>query len=152
MAQVLAGAGDLEKARQVAVQAEAAARSITDPDRQAWALTEVTEALIRAGDLGGAEAAARSITDPDRQAWALTEVVEALAVVGGHNQAENGTDAITDPTKIAVMRKGSGAATEHSRQLLASALAQTRKYDSLLPCLAKVEPTAVIAVAQDLFC
>ena len=58
-------------ARQVAQQAEAVARSITDPYMQARALAEVAQALARAGDVDRAEAVARSIADPSRQARAL---------------------------------------------------------------------------------
>ena len=70
------------------------ARSITDPDRQASALTAVVQALAQAGQheqaavvAAQAESVARSITDPDRQASALTAVVRALAQAGQHEQA-----------------------------------------------------------------
>ena len=69
-------------------QAEAIARSITDPSEQAWALAVVAEALARAGDVDQAEAIARSITDPSAQAWALAAVAEALARAGDVDQAE----------------------------------------------------------------
>ena len=49
----------------VAGQAEAVARSITDPDSQAQALAQVAGALAGAGQHQQAEAVARSITDPD---------------------------------------------------------------------------------------
>ena len=45
--------------------AEALARTITDPDAQARALTGVATATAQAGDLDRAEALARTITDPD---------------------------------------------------------------------------------------
>ena len=70
------------------------ARSITDPDRQASALTAVARALAQAGQheqaavvAAQAESVARSITDPDRQASALTAVAQALAQAGQHEQA-----------------------------------------------------------------
>jgi hypothetical protein len=58
----------------MASQAETVARSITDPDRQAWALTVVARALARAGRHEQAETVARSITDPGWQVDALAEV------------------------------------------------------------------------------
>ncbi len=71
------------------IRAEALARSIPDPDRQAQALMEVAEALAQAGQpeqaaavAAGAETVARSITDPDRQAQALAAVASALARAG----------------------------------------------------------------------
>ena len=70
------------------------ARSITNPDRQAQALTAVAGALAEAGQheqaaamASQADTVARSITDPDRQARALTAVAGALAEAGQHEQA-----------------------------------------------------------------
>ena len=57
--EVLAETGDVDRARQVAQQAEAVARSITDPSEQAWALAGVAEALARTGDVDRAEAVGR---------------------------------------------------------------------------------------------
>ena len=67
----MAGAGDLNRAEALARQAEALARSITDPDWQAQALAALARMAARTGDLDRAEALARSITDPDGQAQAL---------------------------------------------------------------------------------
>ena len=64
LAEAAAEAGDLDRAQALAEQAEAAARSITDPDRQAEALAGVAAAMARAGDLDRAQALARSINDP----------------------------------------------------------------------------------------
>lgn len=47
---------------------ETVARSITDPDRQAWALAVLAKAVAAGGDTDRAEIVARSITNPDRQA------------------------------------------------------------------------------------
>ena len=58
------------------------ARSITDPDRQASALTAVAGALAGQVSTSRPEAMARSITDPFMQAHALAAVVEALAQDG----------------------------------------------------------------------
>jgi hypothetical protein len=65
------------------------ARSITDPDHQAWALARVAEALAgteqhqqAARVAREAKAVARSMGDPDHQADALAQVAEGLAVAG----------------------------------------------------------------------
>ena len=60
-------------------RAEALARSITDPDRQAQALADLARVAAGAGDLDRAEALARAITDPDRQAQALADLARAAA-------------------------------------------------------------------------
>jgi hypothetical protein len=84
--------------------AEALATSITDPARQAEALTKVAGALARAGAHQRADAVARqaeevarSITSPSLQAQALTQVVEALAGAGQHQQAEELARSIGKP-------------------------------------------------------
>ena len=80
MAGALAGAGQHQ-------QAEAMARSITDPHSQAQALAQVAEALAGAGQHQQAETVARSITNPDWQAQALAQVAEALARAGNSRDA-----------------------------------------------------------------
>ena len=142
VAGALAGAGDLDQARQVAQRAEATARSVTEPGVQARALAAVVKALASAGDLGTAEAVAHSITDPNMQARALADMAETLVEGEGLNQAET--------ARVIGDHLAGTAAVKRSRQLLASALAQTRDYVSLLPLLAKVERVAVIKVAQNL--
>ncbi len=84
------------------IRAEALAASITDPDRQAQALTEVAGALARAGQHERAAAmasqaatVARSITDPS----VSTAVAGALAGAGQHEQAETVSRSITDPDR-----------------------------------------------------
>ena len=90
------------------IRAEALARSITDPDRQAQALAAVAGALARAGQqeqamavAAQAETAARSIADPERQAQALATVAGALARAGQHEQAAIVARSITDPDRQA---------------------------------------------------
>ena len=63
-------------------RAEALARSITDPSHQARALTQVAEAVAKAGDPNRAETIARSITNPSHQAQALAQVAEVMAKSG----------------------------------------------------------------------
>ena len=45
-------------------QAEAIARSITNPSEQEWPLAGMAKALARAGDCGPGRGLARSITSP----------------------------------------------------------------------------------------
>jgi tetratricopeptide (TPR) repeat protein len=73
-------AGDLGRAG-------TAARSLTDPDWQARALTAAVEAFAAAGDSDQAETVARSITDPYWQALALTAVAETTATAGDTERA-----------------------------------------------------------------
>ena len=139
-AKALARAGDLDQACQIAQRAEATARSITHPYAQTQALAAVAEALAGAGDLGRAEATARSITDPDARARALAAVAETLVEGEDLKQAE---------TACVIGGPAGTAAVGRSRQLFATALAQTREYVSLLPLLVTVDPVAVIKVAKN---
>ena len=74
LAEGAAGAGDMQRAQVLAEQAEAAARSITDPDRQAQVLADLAGAAARAGDLDRAQALARSITNPDERTRILVDL------------------------------------------------------------------------------
>jgi hypothetical protein len=69
---------DVERALCLVDEAEQLARTIADPEEQAWALARVSAALTRAKEWDRAEQLARTIADPEDQAWALVEVVEAL--------------------------------------------------------------------------
>ena len=82
MAGALAQAGQHE-------QAEAVARSITDPDEQAQALAAVAGALAKAGQHEQAETVARSITGPEEQVQALAAVARALVARGDTRQARH---------------------------------------------------------------
>ena len=89
-------------------RAEALARAISDPDRQAEALTTLVAAATAGGDFEQAqaiarqaEAAARAITDPNRRAEALTTLVAAAAAAGDLEQAQAIARAITDPARQA---------------------------------------------------
>ena len=78
------------------IRADALARSITNPNRQAQAWTAMVEAVASAGEPGRvslladrAETAARSITDhPPQQAYALTALARAVARAGDPDRAE----------------------------------------------------------------
>ena len=83
--QALAASGHSDEVAVVAADAETVARSITDPDQQADALTGLARALTAAGHPEQAETVARSITDPFGQALALTGLARALTDAGPAN-------------------------------------------------------------------
>ena len=111
--------------------AEALARTLTSPDDQARALTELATAIAEAGDPGRAEALARTITDPDDQAWALTELATAIAQAGDPDRAyrlaaDEALARITGPEAQARAPAGTRLSDTQSRMLteLATAIAQ----------------------------
>ncbi|MDQ7909042.1 hypothetical protein RB614_31415 [Phytohabitans sp. ZYX-F-186] len=55
-------------------RAASLARSITDPDRQAWALSQIAETLVEAGDTADAESTAAEIALPQVRAWTLCRI------------------------------------------------------------------------------
>lgn len=79
------------------IRAEALARSITDPNRQARALAAVTGALARAGQHEQAVTVARSIPNSYWQGQGLAAVAGALAEIGQHEQAVTAARSIIDP-------------------------------------------------------
>jgi tetratricopeptide (TPR) repeat protein len=79
------------------------ARSITNLDQQADALTQVAEALATVGQHAQAETVAHSVVDLDRQMGALRQVAGALARVGQHAQAEAVARSIVDPDRQAAV-------------------------------------------------
>jgi hypothetical protein len=90
------------------IRAEALAASITDPDKQALALTAVAGALTDVSQHEQAVAmafqaatVARSITDPYWQAQALAEVAGVLVRAGQYERAVTVARSITDPDKQA---------------------------------------------------
>jgi Trypsin-like peptidase domain len=115
--------------------AEALARTITNPDDQARALTELASAAARAGDpdrahrlADDAEALARTITSPDAQARALAALASAAARAGDPDRAEALARTITSPDARAraLAELASAAARvgdpDRARHLLALAL------------------------------
>lgn len=99
--QDLAG-GSVLGAREVAEEAEAVARAITDPGWQCQALAEAAGALTGAGEADRAAqlaeeavVVARTITSPYVQAASLTEVAGTLAgTVGAHRAQDIVRDAV----------------------------------------------------------
>jgi hypothetical protein len=103
-------AGDLDRARALAEQAEAAAQAVTypAPERQAQVLTELARAAAALGDLDRAEATARAITRLDRRAPTLADLAQVAAGAGDLDraaalagQAEATARAIIDPGRQA---------------------------------------------------
>ncbi|MEX5638002.1 hypothetical protein [Parafrankia sp. FMc2] len=82
-------------------RAETLARTITDPYRQAQALTTLVGTLATAGHHDRAETLARTITNPALQAQALTTLVGTLATAGHHDRAETLARTITNPDRQA---------------------------------------------------
>lgn len=89
LADVAAGAGDLEWARTLAEQAEAAAQAITDPNQQAETMADLAEAAAGIGDLDRAERLAEAIADSFHRARALGVTAEAAAEASDLDRAES---------------------------------------------------------------
>src|SRR6185437_3030611 len=79
IAESLARAEMLHRASAIASLAEAAARSVTDPYRQAELLAEVAQSLVRTGQLYQAILVADSIANPVQRAQALTQILSSPA-------------------------------------------------------------------------
>ena len=102
----MAGAGDWDRARKLAADAERTARSVTPTYDQAVALTCVAAAAARAGDYDLAERIASSLTSPDLQARALADLASG----------------VTEPTKARSWIAGALAAGRWTIPLQALAL------------------------------
>jgi Flp pilus assembly protein TadD len=100
---------------------EQAARSITDPDRQAAALRAVAKALVAAGQPERAEQVARNIADPYQHVLSLVDVVGALA------------------------RRDENSAQARSRAIVAEVLVGNSWYYAM-PALASLDPGAATAI------
>lgn len=87
-------------------RAESLARSITDPHRQAQALTGVVEALATAGRHEQAATAAAGIDDPAQRAWALANLAETTGRAGQFALATQIADTIPDAERRAWILAG----------------------------------------------
>ncbi|MEV0926528.1 hypothetical protein AB0I99_15645, partial [Streptomyces spongiicola] len=107
-------------------RAEALARTLTEPGRQAEALAVVAGAAAEAGDhtrarelATEAERIARTITNPGRQAEALAVVAGAVAEAGDHTRAERIARTVTEPYRqaeaLAVVAGAVAEAGDHTR-------------------------------------
>ena len=101
VAMAAAGAGDCDRARELADRAEQIARSITDRAKREDILARVATVVALVGDCDHAEQIARSITHPDEQAGTLAAVATAAARAGDYDRAERIARSITDPDKQA---------------------------------------------------
>lgn len=122
LAETLNKAGDRERAAAIAVQAEAAARAVTDPQTQAFRLAQLAAVLSEAGQYQHAENIAHAITNRRHQAEAFESVAEALAKAGRHHDAETIALVIGEPgpqaealTKIAEALSDAGEDQEAVR-------------------------------------
>ena len=119
-------------------RAEQLARSITDPARQAGALTAVAKALAAAGQPERAEQLARSITDPARRAGALIGVAQAWVAVGQPERAEQLARSITKSDRqmsaLTAVAKALAAAgqPERAEQLARSITDPARRAGALI--------------------
>jgi len=134
-------------------RAEQLARSITSPDEQAAALTEVAMAMVAAGQPDRAEQLARTLTNPYRQAGVLTEVATALVAAGQPDRAEQLAYSIPDPyrmaalTKLAVVLAENGSVAARTRCLgVTATLLASSSWFRATPVLVALAPTAVTAV------
>lgn len=89
-------------------RAEAIARSVPGPYREAEALVVLVEDLAAVGDIDRAEAVARSITHPDSQAQALIALVKAHIAAGDIDRAEDVVRSMTDEP-VPPRRRSNGA-------------------------------------------
>lgn len=115
VARILAETGDCDQARQIAIDAETAARAITEtggearrlpgPSAMARALTDVAGVLVEAGALdearrvaADAEAAARVVPSSTDLGEALSALACALAKAGDYDRALEFAAALADPS------------------------------------------------------
>jgi hypothetical protein len=77
--------------------AEQAALAIPDPERQAWALQEVVEGLVRADEWVRAEQDLLAIKDHGPRTQSLLQLVKGLVLAGRWPQAQQAADALADP-------------------------------------------------------
>jgi hypothetical protein len=152
----LATTGNHNHARRVAHEAEALAHRITDLDSQVQALTHLVIALATTGGddharrvAHEAEALAHCITHPDSQTEAQLALITALATAGHFDHAETLTRSISHPRSLAeaIDVIVGFADKERSRRLIAWGLTKVRS-TALLVSLAKIEPLAVLGLAQ----
>ncbi|MFF8867805.1 hypothetical protein ACF08B_37830 [Streptomyces sp. NPDC015139] len=143
--------GEAWAALGAADRAEAWVRSITMPALRAEAQAAVAEALAVAGDLGRAEALARDIGDLQLLGEALYRLVTVLAEAGLLARAEAVAGSIAEASRrvraLAVIAAHSEKEAE-ARRLVGPAL-EVGDWPAVIEVLARVEPTAVTAIAEE---
>jgi hypothetical protein len=157
LVKAVADASDLDRARVLAEQAEAAGRAIAQPTWRAQMLVALVKAVAGAGDLDRAEAIARAIADADARAQTLGVVVEAAADSGDLDRAralakrvEAAVQAITNPDARAreLAKLARKAAPSQARSLLAQALTAGR-WEMSAVALIQVDPVAVSSIVDE---
>jgi NOL1/NOP2/fmu family ribosome biogenesis protein len=100
--EALVTAGDHDRARTLASDAETATREIADPGPRAQALSRLAATVAAAGDHDRAVRLAREITDPATRSRALSGLAAAVAAARDHDRtmalvsdAETATEEIT---------------------------------------------------------
>ena len=127
VAMAAAGAGDYDRARELAANAEQIARSMSDRAEREDILARVATVAARAGDYDRAERIAWSITHPDEQAGTLAAVATVAARVGDYDLAERIARSITHPDEQAralaeVATTAAGAGDYDRAELLARSI------------------------------
>jgi hypothetical protein len=147
----------MERARALAGQAEAAARSITLSDPPGRILAALVNAAAALGGLDRAETLAESITDPTWRVPALTRLAEAAAAAGDMGRAralagraEKAAGTITNPNRRAqaladLARK---AAPNQAHSLLAQALTAGHWQASVV-VLVQLNPAAAKTIVDE---
>jgi len=143
VAKVLAKAGQPDRALTLIIDAEQAARSITDRiidiDEQLWALNMVAKALAEAGQWDRAEQAARSINDLGIGADALVWVAKGLVEAG---QPDRALTLIIDAVQAARSITDYPTGQAWALNTMAKALAEAGRRDLALTLLADAEQIA----------
>jgi hypothetical protein len=148
VAVALAGAGNQERARDLAIDAERIARTIDPYYEQAGALAVVAETLAGTGDHQRVERIAHSLTDPEARGRALAAVVAAVAAAGDRERAERIARTHTDPYEQAMaltaVAAAMAAAGDHEHALGLAAEAERIAHT----CIWYLRDRALAAVAE----
>jgi hypothetical protein len=135
-------------------RAAAIARSITNPEPRASALTAMATALAQVGDFERSEQVARLIANPYSQSLALAELASMAAEVHDHDRAAALTDLaedqanyIADPDRRAQILciLANRVNRDHARRLIAQAF----RLGNWTTPLRAVQPAVVLAVADE---
>lgn len=119
---------DRDRAERLATEAESVARAISDPVRQALALTALAEATALAGDAVQAERLVRLIDDSGERDAALAALSGRLARVGSLEAAQNLARSLRGPVALREVALAAGLKGEHeiAATLITEALSLAR--------------------------
>ncbi|MEU0071255.1 hypothetical protein ABZ027_17165 [Streptomyces sp. NPDC006332] len=145
VAEAAVRARDVDRAEALAHEAEATARSISDPSE----LMAVVEAVAKAADSTRAEALARRITEPGLRIQALVAVAEAAARAGDAERAEAVVRTITEPgLRIQALVAVAEAAARAGDVDRAAALAHEAAARDISDLPEQVKVTAAVALVM----